>query len=561
MTLLTEIPDLSVRMSISSNTKWDLRTFLCLGLSSARKQSADKYVQAGDPGRTFRPNRLSLVLRLRDALDDAYAVSFSKRTIVSSYGVLRDFYRFCDSVDIDPTVATAVDTFHHWHEATRARRSARLDYSNSRRLAVLLATASDTPIERFTSPLKLRKPRRNSDIGRRADTEVLTDTFTYGSVLGLLTKKLSTATITGSLPIPFVVNERKTELWGGIPSDASLRSRHISKYGTEKAWIRDPHRIKVLRSGTIDHRRVLVNLRIEAELLIFIAQTGMNLAQAFNLQRGSFRYRSRDDGYLVKNVYKARAGIELEFQIFKHYRAHLERYLTWRDSIALDDSRLFPFLARPCDPARSEHHFNGVRKLFQQLNMRFIGPRELRGTRINYFLRRTDDPTLTAAIAGHSVETLIGVYQRPHHQRALSEIQSYWEAVGGAHLSAGPGTCNMNPSGIAPSTGAPEPDCRTASGCLFCADHRDVFSLDYAWSLVSLRYLRGIELDTYLPMAKKPHSTPAGTVIHAISEKLESMRSFNDQGFSWVKEATERVEEGDYHPRWQAIIVAAESFR
>ena len=51
---------------------------------------------------------------------------------------------------------------------------------------------------------------------------------------------------------------------------------------------------------TLRTRFPIVNLRIESELLMFIAQTGMNLQQAHTLRVEQFHYTSHLDGYQVR---------------------------------------------------------------------------------------------------------------------------------------------------------------------------------------------------------------------------------------------------------------------
>jgi hypothetical protein len=115
-------------------------------------------------------------------------------------------------------------------------------------------------------------------------------------------------------------------------------------------------------------RHPLFNLRIEAELLIFIAQTGMNLAQANQLTVGKFTYQSYEEGYKVRRIYKNRRQGEVEFTVYSEYRIHFETYLKWRSAIleGLDDERLFPLTTpgRRRAPDASPH-FASIRKRCQ----------------------------------------------------------------------------------------------------------------------------------------------------------------------------------------------------
>jgi hypothetical protein len=112
-----------------------------------------------------------------------------------------------------------------------------------------------------------------------------------------------------------------------------------------------------------------VNLRIEAELLILIAQTGMNLTQAANLKLGRFSYQSHLNGYQVRRLYKNRRKGEVEFEIYSAYRDHFERYLAWcRELLPNDDTnRLFPFVVLRGEPIAHSRDFILVRRQCRQL--------------------------------------------------------------------------------------------------------------------------------------------------------------------------------------------------
>ncbi|KLD71238.1 hypothetical protein [Xanthomonas pisi] len=560
MTKIADLPELSVKTDRFGDTAWDYRVFLCHGMSSMRKQTADKMLKKISQVRSFRAARLSLVLALRDYAKAQFDESPSHRSFVSNYQVLRNFYVYCDEHGLDPTAMNIVDIFIDWSEDRRSNKHPKYHYSIASRLSRMLSEITDISVDRFRIPARLISPSPRANSGR-VDTQNLAKTFLFGELVSSISSLLSTENITGPLPLKFGFVDKTLELWSGIPSDDALRATHASKGHPEHEWQPDQHRIRTLAAGSLAARRTLVNLRIEAELAIFLAQTGMNLAQAFTLSVGRFRYRTRDGGYLVKGIYKDRRGGEVAFEVFKAYRRHFERYLKWRTCIAeADDPRLFPFAIRPGDPPRQEHHSNGLRRLCQQAGIAYIGARELRCTRVNYFLRRSDDFVLTAAVAQHSVGVLMS-YQRPNHQRAATEVTGFWNHVGSPLMSAGTGSCSGSPQPMPARPGQPVPDCRSVAGCLFCLDHRDEMSLDYAWSLVSYRYLKSLELAAYPPTREKSSEpTTPEIVITVLSEKLKQMCLQHVEGSKLVQEAEDRAIEGDFHPRWSDIINAAESY-
>ena len=81
-----------------------------------------------------------------------------------------------------------------------------------------------------------------------------------------------------------------------------------------------------------------------AELLVFVAQTGMNVAQAHNLRCTQYSYKSMVDGYEVRN-YKERRKGEVLFEIFAEYKVIFNAYLEWRKEVfGATTDRLFPFV-------------------------------------------------------------------------------------------------------------------------------------------------------------------------------------------------------------------------
>lgn len=53
----------------------------------------------------------------------------------------------------------------------------------------------------------------------------------------------------------------------------------------------------------------------------------------------------------------------------------------------------------------------------------------LRNSRVNRLLRRSGDLELTAEMAQHAEQTLLGIYERPSQQRAMGEIMRFWNCA------------------------------------------------------------------------------------------------------------------------------------
>jgi len=318
---------------------------------------------------------------------------------------------------------------------------------------------------------------------------------------------------------------------------------------------------------SLDHkfRRSIVNWRIQAELQMFIGQTGMNLGQAAALTLRQFSYASDIDGYKVRD-YKERRGGEVLFEIFSEYRSHFERYLEWRRKLFPNEARLFPILRNEGSHEDSRIRFHVLRNACALAGIDFITPSALRGTRINWLLRRSGDADLTSEMAQHTPRTLLTVYERPSLQRAISEITQFHAQHDPALAdkavlhAVGPGVCDGVPKvSLAKPDTAPEPDCQRPSGCLWCEHHRDIDSQDYVWSMTCFRHLKILELSKQPPIKKGSKTIhPAEHAIERLSAKLAWFRQSNATRRAWVEEALARVEEGSYHDQWSYLIKALE---
>jgi hypothetical protein len=298
-------------------------------------------------------------------------------------------------------------------------------------------------------------------------------------------------------------------------------------------------------------------------MLIFIAQTGLNLSQAHKLKRGPMRFQRDGDDY---RVYKSRRGGEVAFKIYRAYRPLFERYMKWLDALNLTtaDDRLFPFVYPTVIPAiDAPPRFKALRSRFSRMNTDFHGPLALRNTRVNWVVRHTGDVALTADMHQHTPQTLLRHYEAPNHQLAVREITRFHEITDPALSSPGPGVCVG--VGEAPKQleqfdeFTPQPDCISPAGCLFCWYHRDQLSDDYVWSLVSYMRLKSIEMTCYVPPARDAPKHPAEAVIQRISAKLEAISAIGAEAKRWVAEARDRIREENYHPAWDGFIQCAES--
>ena len=171
---------------------------------------------------------------------------------------------------------------------------------------------------------------------------------------------------------------------------------------------------------------------------------------------------------------------------------------------------------------------------------------------------------MTAEMAAHTKETLLRIYEEGDLQSASQEIGAYYAETDPALSQQPKGPICLNENDIprpVPYTPkeAPQPDCVTPEGCLWCEHFRDVLALDYCWRLTSHRHLKTLEIALYHPQTSEPLH-PGYLVIDRLNMKLKALSAHNEMCAEWVKDAEEQVREGDYHPHWQNLIEMVESF-
>ena len=552
----------------TTETPWDLTPFLFRGGASARVKRVARQISQGELGYILT-ERIELVTQLHEQLVADLAGGGSRFSVKNKIHALRTFFSWIDSEDVDLNLETVANIFVCWSDYLRHRNLVERSISESSiyDLVRLTATILDRILDRQSSLSKstrVRKPRGKGKVHiSKADKQSLHNTFLFGHFLADICDSLTPEATVGPLPVCIKFRTGQVlEHWSGLPRPDILaaritKTRHPSQIETNRlrrlAWEED---------RTLRTRYSLVNLRIQSELLIFIAQTGLNLQQAHTLRVEQFHYTSHLDGYQVR-TYKNRREGEVLFEIFAGYRDWLKRYLEWRSGWFAEEANglLFPLIRCGGRIPETATQFETLKHICQKFGVDMITPRQLRGARINWLLRQSRNPIQIAEWAQHTVETLVRVYADPHPQTSMIEISRFHQQTDPFLSPPAPGKCvSASPESLdlAPAN-APRPDCINAAGCLFCTQHRDIESEDHVWSLSSLRHLKSLELARYRPPALQlPTEHPALIVIDRLTAKLKFFEESSEVRRVWVEEASARIFEGHYHPAWEGFIRLAE---
>ena len=299
------------------------------------------------------------------------------------------------------------------------------------------------------------------------------------------------------------------------------------------------------------------NLRVTAEVFMFLGMTVQKQAPAYNLKRSTFAYKSLGDTYEVRE-YKNRRGGDVLFKIPRPYKFYFEKYLSFLDEYAPDSEWLFPHLEK----------FKGFRKRtdietskFKRFCLRYkipwVKPSAFRKIGENILMRLASDEKTASDYANHAVSTFRQHYEFPSLQRAMIEIGRFWNGNdplthGKPKVSLFNSPCNGIPLSIDDEKhDLPKPDCITPTGCIGCKHYRDEDSFEYVWGLYSFKFLKIIESSSHHTKQHKP-STIAIEWVNLKMSWFEN--SENTQHQEWVEEAAMKIEEGDYHPTWSRKI-------
>lgn len=564
------IPDLTFPSILygKAETPWDLKVLLYKGGAAANRRNVSKKIDAGELGAPLL-DRLKLVERLHEILNKAIVGGGSRDALESNIELLRRMFIYADEEGISLTLVTVESTYQIWSDALLYRVKVIRDmkpgtaYAHCAMVGRLIDQALDrrTPIIELTG---VSYPRtRKTALGVQAEKQNLEDTFKFGHYLQDICDALTVEMILKSaLPVRIPLrNGSEIVNWSGYSARKTrenLSNRKLDTPQRRLAAKRSDRMFAAFESeGTLRTRSPLANFRITAELFMFISQTGMNLAQAHKLKLRHFSYASHIDGYQVRD-YKSRRRGEVLFEIYRDYKPHFERYLAWRRELFPESMLLFPLVRTGGRAEATRPTFPDFRLSCLGLGVPYVSPNAMRNTRVNWMLRRSGDPDLTAEMAQHTKQMLLTVYERPSLQRAIGETIRFWGESDPAlsrTIPVAPGMCDGVP---VPVKGIPkdvtQPDCLRASGCLWCEHHRDIDSLDYCWSLACFRHLKAIEASKWWAPASSKEIHPAEYAADRISDKLRWFSESNSRRRGWVEEAFARVEEGHYHSDWKRLI-------
>lgn len=551
------IPDLKLHGLLRSakNGPVDLRWLLYKGAASTFTPNIRKAVESGRLGPPLLERVPLLATIHRHLQADIAAGRMGTASVNGQLARLKSFVAFTEEADKQLTLDRVLDLYLSYCEHSKGRSdiSAMTRYSYSLGVAQFVAPLFGMDTRKLQWKTKIRRPKR---LGNQAAKENLHATAIFVQTLLETVEQLTVDVIRGPLPLTlrYAAGDVHT-IHAGFPLQPldSLKLGDPTKY---RCAVSSRER----RANDISNkaRAALINLRLDAELLIFVNQTGSNLTPALQLTGSQFRYQS-DGDYLHLFAWKERGKHAVDLRIHKAYRTRFEAYLNWRSSIFPDDrdGLTFPFVHNDGDRAmhRTGWAFSDARKLMKAIGQPFVHSQQLRKTIAN-FMKRKVSRQAAAELLSNKEKTFREHYEEVHHQTAVAELVTFWSDTEAMVSAVGPGGCHQaTPQSRADApAGAPKPDCESSGGCLFCDKNRDVRSFDHVWNLTSLHHLKLLEFNADRTPLSRKKAHPVALTIERIAAKLDALIAMGDEYAEWVAEAKLRVKEGLYHPFYTATF-------
>ncbi|MEK2401021.1 hypothetical protein WOC18_22050 [Vibrio parahaemolyticus] len=573
------IPNLMIQSQrLETRARYDLRRFLYQRPYTKSGKALDSrwFFRKIDTGEIGPPQmeRLELILAIKELLETKLETGSSISTIESSLSTLQLFFDFFKDKEYI-TLKNLESAYLEYCEGLFIRSNKinstlkkSTAYGYATKLSSIFGELLEIPVSiELINRTRLPYTKKSKKaVSRKSDKQNLEDISRMGCFLVDIVSGITIEKIYGKLP--FTINARNIkdeneEITLTLNSLCSKKT-NLLNMPFESLTPRERDTVKTImktrsevRSIEGTKRHYFVSLRVQAEFLIFIAQTGMNVSQAKALKRNQFKYRPLGESWEVKTFKNRRAG-EVSFKIYKSYKPFIKKYLKFIDHFFPESDLLFPWHDTGGQLSKGRaFSYLSLRKLLNKYNIPWISPQCLRETRVNWCLRRSSsDVKLTSEMHQHFMETLRNNYERPSQHRSMVELTKFWnknDPIKKGEIKASLITSQCN--GVPISThdkpaSIVTPNCINQSGCLWCENFRDIDSFDYIWSLFSFRYLKTIEASG----VNIKETIPSDLVIAKLTEKIDWFKKSNDERNKWVEEAEIRIEEGDFHPHWLGLI-------
>lgn len=564
--LMKNLSDSPLNVTIRSSGRaafdYDLRKLIFWGGANLPPKLQD-YAEISNLVGPIIENRIPLVIELHKTFQSNISAGIRQKTVGTRILILRTFFSFSESKNIDLSMCfeSARTAVSHWiqYQWQRVRTGAITEdtahtyaWSIVSTLAEIFDCSGEELIGRVTLPRSNKDGRTNEKVDLQAVDNFLGD-------LEDIVNSLNLNAIHGHWPIAINFRNGEKILYNGSGSYPQKLSAEIFRSSKNES-----RRKKRNNDTSYASRRKVVNLRVNAEILLFIGATGANLQVTLDLKVQDLKYQSFGEQYKVIG-FKNRKQESVEIRIPKSYRKNLESWLTFRTMVfeGICVENLFPILDTNLIEAKleGERGFRSLERIFNRAGKKRIPAVVLRAARAQKLIRSDaagKDLSKVAAELQHGLPTLLKSYIKGSQQTASIELTQYFknlkETESRNNLRVG-GSCNIpnSPRSIdsAPNS-HPEPDCINPSGCLFCKHYRSIDDFDYIHTILS--YQEFLKMRLRLAGSNKALDPMILSAIEKITEHINYVMSMEGKISADAKLAAELIENGDFHPRWRGWI-------
>lgn len=539
-----ELPDLTIkhrRIENPDSSKWNLTCLVYEGGAKVRIQKANSKEALKFENLTIKYHQISIIRLIKSHAEALLELGGSVTKMANVITCLKTMFRYLDAThnrfdSVDKVRQALFDYSEYQYTRANLRKiQHNTAYQTIEVISLFLnGVFENLDFQIVQTRLKVKRKSRRA-LSREAEKVMLSDARQLARFCFEITQNFDPSLLkSGTLPILVEVNHQMINLTPGRKNPVLVDS----DFTQTQAYL-------------------AFNLRVTAEIMIFLGMTVQNQAPTYTLKRSNFAYKSLGESYEVRE-YKHRRGGEVLFKIPKPYKPYFEKYLSFIDEYAPDSEWLFPYLVKNKGfRKRTDSETSKLGRLCSRFKIPWVKPSAFRKIGENILMRLANDEKTAADYANHAVSTFRQSYEFPSLQRGMIEISRFWDKTdpliqGKLKVSLFNSPCNGVPLPIDDaSEKLPEPDCITPTGCIGCMHYRDEESFDYVWGLQSFKFLKIVESSSHRTEYEKPSSIAIDWVNLKIDWFKSSEKSEHQE---WVEEASIRIEEGDYHPSWSRKI-------
>ncbi|KXZ70272.1 hypothetical protein [Acinetobacter venetianus] len=359
-------------------------------------------------------------------------------------------------------------------------------------------------------------------------------------------------------PIDYISGKTRTaqELSELTGDSLNLCKRRIYKH--------EFYRLKANIDTRCSSRLDKARLAMSAFYILFIANTGINNAQAKSLQWDVEYTEERNDKVGFKTIKYRASGKITYFEIQSRFIKHFKKYLKLREYVNNDSSvnLLFGYQSKNrVTTPNIKSLVNTVNKLDPMLD--FVMPMEWRAAKSDWYIRN-HDPSLAALALQNTERTILKNYAAGSHAKHAIELSLFFDTISNLginieddsnnHTVSSVGHCidPLHPKALI-KVKAIESDCKQPEGCLFCdkfvihSDDQDIRKLFSCLFCIDQTAHLSASIDDYEDIFG-----PVRKRIGMIIDKVSSLSNKHENMVNRIR--SEVIDKEELDPYWESKL-------